>query len=390
MDNLKDKIAFVVAFLGIVITLNPFRETLNKISLNYGFAKINILILIYISLGLLFLCVYFYALEYVKYGFKILDKFRVFKYFQVIGNTLYFLAVLSPIIYITIWGIIQIFLLIPILKIDIYATIISIFSLILVILLIVREVLKRNKELRNANIESIDKFSVNAVNEVDELIERSKWRLSIIEAYRSIELGIEKKLLDLGIESKIISSNRSFEILIRNEVIDMKDLRKIQYVRQLRNQAAHSSVEFTKKEALQIMKIMKEILPKLKTSIERVRLFEKKIFDALVGKNGLFLKHHFFVQKEMIGFDALAEGPEYNYLIEIKMTSRPAIIRSAINQLKKYSMANRLIIIVPNGVQKEISYEENARILYYDIENDKFINRDEIYFWIYGKKPNSR
>ncbi|GAH69266.1 unnamed protein product, partial [marine sediment metagenome] len=256
---------------------------------NYGFVEINVFTLGYISLALLFLSVYFYALEYIKYGFKIFDRFALFKYFQVAAHTFYFIAILSPIIYVAMWGIVKLFLLIPISQLksekSIFVLSVGLFFSFLITGAIAAW--KRYNEQRIAEVESLDESSVSAVKEADELIEKNRWNLSIIEAYRSIELGIKKKLLEIGINSKAVSSYRALEMLISNEVIDKNDLNKIQYVRQLRNQAAHSSVEFTKKEALQVIKTIKEILPKFETRIERAFFFEQKILDALVGKNGL-------------------------------------------------------------------------------------------------------
>ncbi len=56
-DN--DKIAFVIAFLGVTIALTPFAEFLKGVNINYGFASVNILALAYLSLLLLFLATYF-------------------------------------------------------------------------------------------------------------------------------------------------------------------------------------------------------------------------------------------------------------------------------------------------------------------------------------------
>jgi hypothetical protein len=104
---MKDKSAFVVGLLGVVVALAPFKDSLARSQLNFGFAYVSVLTLIYISLGVLFLSTYVFALEYVKDGFKSLDNLPVFRYLQLIGNLLYFVAILSPFIYLFLWTVTQ-------------------------------------------------------------------------------------------------------------------------------------------------------------------------------------------------------------------------------------------------------------------------------------------
>ncbi len=385
---MKDKIAFVVALIGVVIALAPFKEQLQLIQLNFGFATVSILRLMYLSLGILFLSAYFFALDFIKDGFKFLDGFPVFKYLQLAGNISYFIAVLSPFLYSIIWLVVQLYILSPVPHIDIqkYSPIISIAFSSIALLVSVRAALRKNQLQMNEKEEILDQSAMNASTEARKLVENRMWSLSIIESFRSLELNLNKKVVELGIDSTRMSSHRAAEILWHNEVITEQDFRKIMYIRELRNRAAHSSVEFGEKEARQTIEMVKSLLPKLETIIAKSQTLERTILRALVEENGLFLKHHFFLPKDRTqeSQDAKGEGPDHSYLIYIKLTTNPRLIRKIIGQIKRSVQQNeRILIIVPHDAPKISVDGTDVNILYYDIATNTFTNREQVYNWIY-------
>ncbi len=392
---MKEKTAFVVGLLGVVVAMAPFKDALAQSQLNFGFAHVSVLALMYISLGILFLSTYVFALEYVRDGFKLLDNLPVFRYLQLFGNVLYFVAILSPFIYLFLWLVVQLYLLIPspTLNLKKAATWFSVATSLLAFILSVLAAWRQYKGQMIAKEESLDASAISAASEAKKLVENRMWSLSIIEAFRSLELSLNKKIVTLGIDTRTIPSFRAAQILARNEVISKDDLRRIEYVRDLRNRAAHSSVEFSEEEALEVLDIVKRVLPKLETAVPRGQMFEDQVFNALVSKNGLFLHHHFFPQYGVqdTGFDAKAEGPGYTYLIEIRLSANPRILRKALEQLKHFgSPQHRLLLVVPGDASQVPLDGDNAKVLYYDSEQDRFTNRDEIYRWIYGEPPTQK
>lgn len=389
---MKDKTAFVIGLLAVVLALAPFRDSLAQCQLDFGFANISILTLAYISLGILFLATYVFALEYVKDGFKIFDNLPVFRYLQLSGNVLYFIAILSPLIYLLIWIFIQLLLLIPFPALNLKEYSIWFSSFVSIILLIVSfsAALRKNRQQVNAKEESLDASAIDAVTEAKKLVEKRMWSLSIIESFRSLELSLNKKIVELGIDTKTIPSFRAAEILEKNGIISKEDIRRIQYVRDLRNRSAHSSIEFSEDEALEVLNIVKALLPKLETAAPKGRMFEDRVFEALISQNGLFLKHHFFPQQKSqnSAFDAKGEGPLYNYLIDIKLSTNHRILRKALDQLRLFAgPQDRLLLVVPQEASPVPCEEENAKVLYYDADHNQFTNKDEIYRWIYGNLP---
>lgn len=239
---MKDKVAFVVALLGVVIALAPFKEQLLLIRLDFGFASVSILRLIYLSLGILLLSAYCFALDFIKDGFKFLDRYPVFKYIQLAGNISYFIAVLSPFLYFIIWAVIQLYILSNLPNIDIkkYSSVISIVFSTIALLVSVSAALRKNRVQMNEKEEVLDASAMNASNEAKKLVQSRMWSLSIVESFRSLELNLNKKIIELGVDSARMPSHRAADILLRNKIITEQDFRKIQYIRDLRNRAVHS------------------------------------------------------------------------------------------------------------------------------------------------------
>jgi len=74
---MKDKIAFVIAFLGVSIALTPFKDTLVSIELDYIYFKTDLYKIFSVPLAFLFIAAYVYAIDYTKYGFKVFDNWRI-------------------------------------------------------------------------------------------------------------------------------------------------------------------------------------------------------------------------------------------------------------------------------------------------------------------------
>lgn len=139
-----------------------------------------------------------------------------------------------------------------------------------------------------------------------------------------------------------------------------------------------------------------------KKFVEKVLEFENEVLNRFVSEGGLFPRHHVKRQvalswgsKKRIVIDAVADGPNYFYLIEVKMATDIRALRRAADQLKSYSAiykdylrerklpANvRFLIIAPNFSECP-EFIGDVAILRYDTETKKFINRNAIHEWIF-------
>ncbi len=387
---MKDKISFIVVLVGIFLAATPFRNDLAKVQMDFGFITLTLLNLVYISFSTLALSVYIYALDYVRYGFKRLDGWRIFKYLQITANTLYLIAIISPIIYFFVWVIIRFIRSIPIEAIK-SANFLSYVAILLSILSIISTIIaswKQYKEQRIIQEEKLDETAAEATSEVNRFIEEKHWRYLIIETFRSLELNIRKKLIELGYNIQRLSISRCINILHHLEVLTSEEVSLLYFARNLRNEVIHTTAEFSEEDALEVNDIINKILPKLETLGTGGRVFEREVIYSLVGKDKLFLKHHLFPEFRIknFTFDAKGEGPNYDYYIEIKLTRNKQAVLKAINQIKSIAPQNsRKLIVIPSTIEiSQTVAQDDLRILFFDVNKKRFVNQDEIYNWIYG------
>ncbi len=125
--------------------------------------------------------------------------------------------------------------------------------------------------------------------------------------------------------------------------------------------------------------------------------YENEALEHLSSPGGIFPKHHLKKQVAIVGgakrfiLDAIADGPKYYYLIEVKATNTKWGLSKALEQLKAYQsylienkiLTNtRLLIIAPNFPECPDNMGE-AYILKYDAKLKVFVNRDLINRWIF-------
>lgn len=141
-----------------------------------------------------------------------------------------------------------------------------------------------------------------------------------------------------------------------------------------------------------------------KLFLKKAMEFEQEVLKLLGSSDGLFPKHHLKTEVELSSYgrrlliDAVAEGPKYFYLIEVKTSTSINILVSTSEKLRNYAIdygnylrergvypSIRFLIVVPNfpGCPDFIN---EVPILRYDSELKKFVNKDSIYRWIYEEE----
>jgi hypothetical protein len=385
---MNEKNTFLIGLLGVAIAIIPFSDKLKVIYVDLGFTSYSILTLFFITFILLLISLYCYALDNIRYGIQYLETLKFFKYLQIAANTSYVISIISPLFFIMVWIIVKVMRLLPSTFINIEIT----TNVVLTIISVISAVFSFYSSYRNyiSNKQSVeeqlDESGNNLINEARQLVEKKLWNLAIVEGFRSVEVNVNKKLLEYGIDGLRLPFHRLIKILDDYDVLSEEDVNRLMYVKELRNKAVHSSATFTKNDATEVIKIINQILPKLETSTTSPLLYERKVIDALTKKEGLFLPHHLNISDDKIdrSYDAKAEGPDFEYFIEVKMTNKLSIIKHSINRLRRFCTDKSRVIIVTPKLKKDISIDENnLRLLYYDYETDSFINFNEIYKWIY-------
>lgn len=381
------KTGFILAFAALIITLNSSNPDFLLTKIDFGFWNPNIRDLVMISIYLLFISIYLYAIDSVRYGLPKIESWKLFKSIQFLAHLAYLFAIISPLFFVLMYFLNLGFKNFTNINVEVYSKTISILSIFTS--LISTLFIMRTKDLFEKE-KTKQKFSIQ-MNDVDSLIKSKKWRAAIIEAFRLLETTIDNKLKDYGINLDRISFSYAVRILFEKNILNQENLIELNKIRRIRNLAVHTNEKITKSEAENIIKSINSLINDLSVPNLSESIVEKEILKAL---SALFPPHHIIPQLNFKGIqkkiDFRAEGPNWDYLIEIAHFVYKKNIVNEVKKIKKLLNSNeRGIVIVPNTKNKKIiSTEKQIKILYFNFQKNKFINHKEIYDWIYKKNKS--
>lgn len=382
MNKISDKTEFILAFAAVIIGLGVFSDDLKQININFGFRDFSFWHIGLVFFSLLFLSIYLYALDHVRYGIPRMENWKLFKILQRIAHFLYSFAIILPLFVILLWLLVFILSELPVEK---YVSYISMAISILLsagsFALFLFQLRKKEKIVREEISEQASSFLL----ETDRLVKKKEWRLAIMEAFRLLELMLRNKAEEIGIDMAHIPFIRQVQIFVEKGLITKVQAVKLSQVRELRNLAAHSEVNITIEQAKYVTDVIDEISNNLTYATFASGLFEEKIGNAL---HNLFPKHHIFHQFN-VGkgkrVDFVAEGPGHTYFIEAKVIGFPTVISATIKQIEGLfqNKNDRGLLIVPIASQVVDLKNPKIKVLRYDIQREKFVNQGEILKWIY-------
>jgi len=384
--NLSDKTAFILAFAALVIGLSSFGTELQKISIDLGFTVPSLMNLGVIFLLLLLVSIYLYALDSIRYGLSSLDNHRAFKFIQQIAHFFYMFAIISPILIFGLWLIVVIVKNFPVVNVRGYTEILSITSSFLGVFIAFAVSWFQTKEKETVVQEKINEQVSNLMVETSGLFKEKKWRLSLVESFRLLELLFRNKADEQGIDFSRIPFSRLVSFFVDRGYITKTQAAKLGELRELRNLAIHSEKEISKEQASYAMDVINDVSKSIILPSFTNSYFENKVYLTL---SKYFPKHHIFPQFQ-IGdrrIDFMAEGPDYIYYVEAKMVESPAMISLGIDQIRSIlGKQDRGILVLPVTAKRIAIGDQRIKIAYFDIQKEKFANQKEIYHWIYSKE----
>ncbi len=385
MNRISDKTEFILAFAILIISLGVFSSELQQINIDFRFKTFSLWDLGLGILLLLLLSIYLYALDYVRYGIPLIENWKVFKSLQRIAHFLYLFAIILPLLLTFFWFITLLLSKLPIANIQNYINYIVTISSIVVTLgaffISLLQIKRREKVIH----EKISEQASQILLETDKLIEKREWRLAIIETFRLLELMFKNKAEEIGINVNHLSFVRLVRIFVEKELITKTQAVKLDRVRKLRNLAVHSEKAISKQQAVYVTDIVDEVGRNL-TPVSFVSGYLEE--RVLVVLRKLFPKHHIFHQFN-VGkgrrVDFMAEGPNHTYYIEVKMVDSSVSIREALREIQSLLRedSDRGLLILPSTEMLVNVNGHRIKILYFDIQNERFSNQQEIYEWIY-------
>jgi len=382
-SNKKD---FVITFAALIIGVGFFSSRLELVLVNFGFMTLNLFDISIVVLVFLFLSIYLYAIDYARYGLNSMAGWKIFKALRRIADISYLVFLVLPLLILLFWFLAFLFNKIPIAYIQKYLKVgaivwsSSIFSGLIYFLFI--KLIKKDKIIRN----DISRQASISLLEINKLVTKRDWRLVVIESFRLIELMFKDKAEEMGIETNHFPFIQQLRVFLKKDFITEDQFYKIYKAREIRNKAVHSIESITEKEALSLVDIVVDISKNLTSATFASSPYEEKVFNALLK---IFPKHHIFHQfgiGDNKRSDFIADGPNYRYFIEVKDSKSKPYITKAITKLELLlnNSSERGLLAVPSRLKVKID-KPNIRIAYFDVENGRFSNLNEIMSWVYGE-----
>jgi len=401
-DTQGRKVAFVVAIVGVILAAassTPLHSFLTGITLDLVFVNCSLLTLAHISLGFLVLSLYCYALDFVRYGFKTFGTLGFFRLLQHCADFFYLIAIISPI------GCFTIHLLVKLVKytqtfapdvsqiIPLVPATISVITALLTFILTRRQsaLWIRTKE------ELLDRYLSESIAESQRLIDNKLWRPAVTEAFRQIELSMNKNVFELGLDPKKLPFHRVLQLMKQRGILNEDDIHLLMYVRELRNKAIHTTEELTESDAKEATSIIRRVSERLDAATLKRSDYEEEVIALLSDPiKGLFPSKRISIEKVRAGrrFDARATGPGTKlYLIEVKFRISHSRVKAVLQEMREAVSDRegvRCILIVPNIRPKFEIVDDHSRFLYYDSLKHLFENREEVLAWICNPEQKNR
>lgn len=253
----KIKIGFALALLAALFTLSPMANETELFFTMFSM-EIKIRILYWIFVLLLAFSVYFYALA-------LINEEKVHDISQKLGNYIYVMALLFPLLVLSIYIIstISTFLIGlsnskltgQILQLVLY-TILGAYASILV-----QKIATKFRRVEDKQIsERSKKVEIQLLEKAKKLSQTEMYDLSVIELWKALEMSFERtfSLMALPYDRKNLS--KMIDLIKQYKLLPSTLLSELHSIRNIRNKAAHTSDIVSKVEIQNAIKITEKIL----------------------------------------------------------------------------------------------------------------------------------
>lgn len=266
--NFSTKLEFIVGFFAIIFALTTFKDKLELIKLDILIGSFSLYSLILFFSGLLFVSIYLYALNYIRYDFPAILKLKWLswlKYMEFLAHLAYFIAIISPLFLLITCCISFVIKLLPAIP-SYFKTLLGLITGVLAAFILIVMQLLRFREEKSTIMEELKeeelRFSLKAKN----LYEKGLYDFVLLNLYNSLTKLIGSRLVEkYGLDIGRISSKTLIDLAEKNKLISKNDLAFINDLRILRNQVAHGTLteKINKNKAEFFMNRINEIIDKL-------------------------------------------------------------------------------------------------------------------------------
>jgi len=255
----KIKIAFTVALLAALYTINPLILKIGVVGAEILGFNISVKLIYYLMLGCLGISVYFYSVQFISE--------KKIKYVQEAGDILYGVALSLPPAFLSLFLAIKGIALIGKDELTtILSPLLGAIAGILSFFLSSKFKGKITAMRRVSDAKGEEKLEHTYLTRAKQLFDDGYFDLSILETFKAIESALKRTLLfhDVEVEPGRFLSN--FRKAKQLEILKSTDLEAIDKLRQLRNKVAHKETEVEESEARALLRDGEKILISLSSS----------------------------------------------------------------------------------------------------------------------------
>ncbi len=255
---MKSKTVFIITFLAALFAMYPIVQEYGHLGIAILDIKVTIKFFYLINMGLLSLSVYFFSLEYISE--------KSFKYIRIVGNTLYSLAVLWPIVFVLFYiTTLLISYIVELINSQIISIGISIIIGILVTLVTQRifRVIKNGvnfKEKESLINKILISKSINPeikdtpLERAEMLYERDIYDPVAPYCFNAIIQSLTNALEKRGINATVMLDSKVISLAIDKKILPETYIDSLKTIREVRNRSVHSlGLEIDKKTARSLL-----------------------------------------------------------------------------------------------------------------------------------------
>lgn len=252
-DFAKIKIAFTVALLAALYTINPLILKIGTVGAKILGVNISVKLIYYLMLGCLGISVYFYSVQFISE--------KKIKYVQEAGDILYGIALSLPPAFLSLFVALKGIDLIGKEELTkLLSPLLAFVAGILSSFLSAKFVGKITAMRRASDAKGEEELEQEYLSRAKQLFDDGYFDLSILETFKAIEAALKRTLLFHGVEVEPGSFLANFRKAKQLEILNSTDLNAIDELRRIRNKVAHKETESDEHEARALLRDGEKIL----------------------------------------------------------------------------------------------------------------------------------
>lgn len=270
MDNntnkfdLSDKLATIIGFTIILMTIYNFNETIKNIEINFLIATYNLGSLILIGAGALILSLYLHAVNSIRFESPRLLNFKFLKYIEITGHGIYLTVLTTPAVLILLFFLNKLFELITRkLQSEFYFHFGNMPVNILITLILIALTVYSYKHYTKIDedlIEEKQNQRKEASNKTKFYLKDKQYKQIPIQLYNQIKYKFQEILiLEYGNNISKQTDSKIFSLAFQNGLLNGDDIQIILELKKLRNTLTHNKEEIEKISRQEITKQIENI-----------------------------------------------------------------------------------------------------------------------------------